>query len=101
MEERPKRTLHMGQQREGFTPGYQAFHEVYITKDLGSERNKELIAFIDKHIIDFKGKVENKHGIPLMLFERKQDASKFADELSLRLNIHKEHISVKARKYTR
>ena len=38
---------------------------------------------------------------PLMLFERKQDAQKFANELSERLNIHKEHITVKARKYKR
>ena len=39
--------------------------------------------------------------IPLMLFERKQDAQKFADELGARLTIHKEHITVKARKFTR
>ena len=101
MTEHPERTVHKGRLREGFTPSYEAFHEVYITKDLGSERNEDLIAFIDKHITDFKGKTEDKHGIPLMLFERKQDAHKFANELSARLNIHKEHITIKARKYTR
>ena len=101
MTEHPERTVHKGRPTEGFTPSYEAFHEVYITKDLRSERNEDLIAFIDKHITDFKGKTEDKHGIPLMLFERKQDAHKFANELSARLNIHKEHITVKARKYTR
>jgi hypothetical protein len=87
--------------RLGSTPGYKAFHEVYITKDLGSERNDDLKAFIDKHITEFKGKVEEKHGIPLMLFDRVQDAQQFADELSKKLNIQMEHITVKARKYTR
>ncbi len=86
---------------EGYTPSYKAFHEVYITKDLGSERNEDLKAFIEKHISEFKGKTEDKHGIPLMLFERQQDAHNFANELSARLNIQKEHITVKARKYTR
>jgi len=42
--------------------------------DLGSERNEDLVAFIGKHIAEFKGHTEDKHGIPLMLFERKQDA---------------------------
>jgi hypothetical protein len=36
-----------------------------------------------------------------MLFERKQDAQKFANELGARLDIPKEHITVKARKFTR
>jgi hypothetical protein len=36
-----------------------------------------------------------------MLFEEKLDAQRFAKELSLRLNIQKEHITVKARKFTR
>ena len=87
--------------RVGNSPGYRAFHQVYITQDLGSERNEELKAFIEKHITEFKGKTETKRGIPLMLFERKQDAQKFADELSARLDIQKEHITVKAEKYTR
>ena len=86
---------------DGVTPGYKAFNEVYITKDLGSQRNEELLAFIDNHIAEFKGHTEDKHGIPLMLFERKQDAHTFANEVSTRLNIQKEHITVKARKFTR
>jgi hypothetical protein len=94
-------TEHKWRPREGYTPGYGAFHEVYITKDLGPERNEDLKAFIEKHITEFKGKTEDKHGMPLMLFERPQDAHKFANELSARLNIQKEHITVKARKYTR
>ena len=96
-----KEVEHKWRVREGSTPAFKAFHEVYVTKDLGPERNEELIGFIDKHITEFKGKTENKHGIPLMLFENVQDAHKFANELSAKLNIHKEHISVKARKFTR
>ena len=80
---------------------HEALHEVYITKDLGSERNEDLIAFIGKHIAEYKGKTEEKHGIPLMLFARRQDAQEFANELSARLNIPKEHIAVKAKRYTR
>ena len=97
MTEHQERQLH----RVGNSPGYRAFHEVYITKDLGSQRNQEVIAFIDKHIAEFNGKIENKHGIPLMLFERKQDAQRFANDISARLDIPQEHITVKAKKYTR
>jgi hypothetical protein len=99
MTEHPERREHKWRLREGYTPSYRAFHEVYITKDLGQERNEELRAFIDKHITEYKGKIEDKHGIPLMLFERNQDAHDFANELSARLNIPKEHITVKAEKY--
>ena len=80
---------------------HEALHEVYVTKDLGSERNEDLIVFIGKHIAEFKGKTEERHGIPQMLFEEKLDAQVFAKELSLRLNIPKEHITVKAEKFTR
>lgn len=96
-----QRKEHKWRTQDGVTPSYKAFHEVYVTKDLGSERNAEIISFIGKHIADFKGHTEDKHGIPLMLFERKQDAQTFANELSARLNIQKEHITVKARKFTR
>lgn len=95
--EHKERQIH----RVGNSPGYRAFHEVYITKDLGSQRNQEVIAFIDKKIADFNGKIENKHGIPLMLFEKKMDAERFAKDISARLNVPQEHITVKARKYTR
>ena len=101
MTENQERAVHKWRPREGVTPSYKAFHEVYITKDLGPERNEDLIAFIEKHITEFKGQTENKHGIPLMLFERQQDAHKFANELITRLNVQKEHVTVKARKYTR
>ena len=87
--------------QDGETPDYRAFHEVYITKDLGPQRNDEVVEFISKHISEYKGHTEEKHGIPLMLFERKQDAQKFADEIGARLDIQKEHISIKARKFTR
>ena len=59
------------------------------------------MAFINQHIGEFKGKTEDKHGIPQMLFEREQDAQGFADELHSKLNIPKEHITIKARKFTR
>jgi hypothetical protein len=99
--EQAGRAEHKWRPREGYTPGYQALHEVHVTKDLGPERNDDLGAFIDKYISEFRGKTEDKHGIPLMFFERQQDAQNFANELSARLNIPKEHITVKARKYTR
>ena len=92
---------HKYRSQNGETPSYKAFHEVYVTKDLGSQRNEEILTFISKHISEFKGHTEDKHGIPLMLFDRKQDAQSFANELSARLDIPKEHITVKARKYTR
>ena len=97
MTEHQERQLHW----EGDSPGYKAFHEVYLTKDLGSRRNQEVIAFIDKHIAGYNGNIQDKHGIPLMLFERKQDAQKFANDLSAKLNIPQEHITVKAKKFTR
>ena len=93
--------IHKYRKQNGETPSYKAFHEVYITNDLGSKRNEKLVAFIDKNIAEFKGHIEDKHGIPLMLFERKQDAQTFSNELSSRLSIQKEHITIKARKYTR
>ena len=92
---------HKYRAQDGETPGYKAFHEIHVATDLESERNEELVAFIGKHIADFKGHIEDKHGIPLMLFDRKQDAQIFAKELSAKLKIKKEHITVKARKYTR
>jgi hypothetical protein len=97
MTEHQKRQLH----RVGSSPGYRAFHEVHISKGFGSERNEALVVFISQRIAEFKGKVEEKHGIPQMLFERASDAQEFANELQSKLNIPKEHISVKARKYTR
>ena len=99
--EHPERRERKWRAREGFTPSYRALHEVYITKDFGSERNEELVAFIGEHIAEYKGKTEDKHGIPLMLFDRRQDAQEFANELSARFNVPKEHITIKARKYTR
>ena len=101
MKEHAGRPENKWRNRDGFTPDYRAYHEVHVTKDLGSERNSELVAFIGKRIAEYKGRTEDKHGIPLMLFDRRQDAQKFANELSARLNIPKEHITVAARKYTR
>ena len=85
----------------GHTPSFRAYHEVYITKDLGSKRNEEVKTFVGLHIAEHKGKTEEKHGIPVMLFERKVDAEIFAKELSSKLNVPKEHIEVKAQKYNR
>jgi hypothetical protein len=85
----------------GHTPKYRAFHEVTITKDLGTKRNQEVIDFIAKHIAEYKGKTEEKHGIPTMIFERKADAERFAKDMSLKLDIIKSHVEVKAQKFTR
>ena len=96
-----QRKEHRYRTQDGETPSYKSFHEVHITKDLGSTKIEELTAFIEKHIAEFKGHIEDKRGIPLMLFERIQDAQSFIDELVEKLKIQKEHITVKARKYTR
>jgi hypothetical protein len=85
----------------GHTPKYRAFHEVTITKKISAEKSQEVKTFVDLHIAQHKGKAEDKHGIPVMLFERKVDAEVFAKELSAKLNIPKEHIEVKAQKFTR
>ncbi len=50
---------HKWRTQDGVTPSYKAFHEVYVTKDFGSERNEELVAFIGKHIAEFKGHTED------------------------------------------
>ncbi len=100
-EQQNKEVEHKSRVRDGFTPTDKALHEGYITKDLGSKRNEELRVFIDKHITEFKGTAEPSPGIPLMLFERKQDAQNFADKLSAKLDIAKPHVAVKAQKYTR
>jgi hypothetical protein len=98
-----KMTDHQERQvhRVGASLGYRAFHEVFITKDFGTERNEALVTFINRHITEYKGQTQDKHGIPQMLFERAKDAQEFANEIQIKLNIPKEHISVKARKYTR
>jgi len=87
--------------QNGETPSFKAYHEVHITKYSGSLNNEEITAFIDNNISDFKGHVEENHGIPVMLFDREQDARAFADELTAKLKIKKEHIAIKARKFTR
>jgi hypothetical protein len=85
----------------GHTPKYREYHEVYITKKLGMNKEHEVIAFIGAHIAEFKGKTEEKHGIPVMVFERSADAHRFAKDLSAKIDIPREHIEVKAQKFTR
>ncbi len=82
--------------REGFTPRQRGYYEVRVTRNLGSDRNEELAAFIRQRISRFGGEMEERHGIPLMAFERRQDAHRFANELGARLNIRREHIAVRA-----
>ncbi|PPD57353.1 hypothetical protein JP09_009950 [Dehalogenimonas etheniformans] len=69
---------------------------VKITKNLGEVRTKEIIGLIGKHITEYKGKTEDRtegrHGIPMMIFERQQDAHLFANELSKKLDFPKEHV---------
>jgi len=75
----------------------QSYHEVHVTKDLRSkERTEALVAFIGKHIADFKGFTGEAFPVPKMLFERSDLAHSFANELSKRLDIPREHIEVKA-----
>jgi hypothetical protein len=82
--------------------GRQAYHEVKITKDLRSkERTEELAAFINKHIVEYKGKTEESYPIPVMLFEEQDHAHAFANQLIKQLNIPQEHITVKAQKKNR
>jgi len=78
----------------------QSYHEVQVTKDLRSkERTESLVAFINKHIADYKGKTEESYPVPKMLFERNDLAHSFADEISKRLDIPREHIEVKAQRH--
>ena len=75
----------------------QSYHEVTVTKDLRSkERTEALAEFIKKHISDYKGKTEEAYPVPKMLFERGDLAHSFANEISQRLDIPREHIEVKA-----
>ena len=77
------------------------FHEVHVTKDLRSkERTEALVAFAKKHIADFKGETGEGYPIPRMLFERPENAHAFANELSARLDIPREHVTVKPQKQT-
>ena len=92
---------HKYRKQDGETPDYKAFHEVRITKISGSTTNEEVAAFVDKNIAQFKGHIEEKAGIPVMLFERNQDAQAFVNELNVKFKIPKEHMTIKAQKFTR
>jgi hypothetical protein len=79
--------------------GHRSYHEVKLTKDLRSkERTDDLVAFIDKHIKEYKGETKEGYPVPVMLFEEPDHAHAFANELSKHLNIPREHITVKPRK---
>jgi hypothetical protein len=58
-------------------------------------------AFANKSIAQIKGHLEEQAGIPIMLFERNQDAQAFVNELNAKFKIPKEHITIKAQKFTR
>jgi hypothetical protein len=92
---------HKYRKQDGETPDYKAYLEVHITKMLGSTTNEEVAAFANKNITQFKGHIEDKAGIPIMLFERNQDAMAFVNELNAKFKISKEHITIKAQKFTR
>jgi len=77
----------------------QSYHEVRVTKDLRSkDRTESLVAFINKHIGEYKGKTEESYPVPKMLFERNDLAHSFADAMSKHLDIPREHIEVKAQR---
>lgn len=82
--------------REGFNPRSRGFYEVRVTRNLGPRGNADLAEFIRKRISRFGGAAEERHGTPLMAFERRQDAERFASEIAARLNIHRLHIAVRA-----
>ncbi len=82
--------------REGLSPRSRGFYEVRVTRNLGPRGNADLAEFIRKRISRFGGEAEERHGIPLMTFERRQDAEKFASEIAARLNIRREHVAVRA-----
>ena len=92
---------HKYRKQDGETPDYKAYLEVRITKILGSTTNEEVAAFANKSIGQFKGHLEEQAGIPIMLFERNQDAMAFVNELNAKFKIPKEHITIKAQKFTR
>ena len=75
---------------------YKALMRVQITHELSPITHYKLRNFIAKHIAEFGGRWEDDSPVPIMLFERSADASRFADELSRKLNIQRQHISVKA-----
>ena len=75
-------------------------HVVHINKDLGYQREGEIREFVEKHLKEYGGHTLERyqHGISLLLFDREQDASKFANDMSKKLNIPREHITVRAEK---
>jgi hypothetical protein len=77
-------------------------HVVRITKNIGEERRDDIVAFINKHLAEYKGTqdggaTESSHGIPVLVFKKPGDAHVFANELSKATNYPREHIEVKPR----
>jgi hypothetical protein len=75
-------------------------HVVRITKNMGEERRDDIMAFINKKLVEYKGTTgggatEDTHGIPLLVFEKQGDAHLFANALSQSTNYPREHIEVK------
>jgi hypothetical protein len=92
---------HKYRKQNGETPDYKAYLEVHITKISGSTTNEEIAEFANKTIAQYKGHIEEQAGIPVMLFERNQDAMSFVNELHAKFRIPKEHMTIKAQKFTR
>ncbi len=90
--------IHKYRKQNGETPSFRAYHEVNITKIPGSVTNEDVAAFANNNITKFKGRLEEKAGIPRMLFERNQNAQAFVNELSAKLKIPREHIEIKAQR---
>ena len=77
-------------------------HVVRITKNMGEERRDDVVAFINKHLAEFKGTqeggaTEGTHGVPMLVFNKPGDAHLFANALSQSTNYPREHIEVKPR----
>jgi hypothetical protein len=80
------------------TDHFKALHEVHMTGNLERANRAEARDFIQKRIGEFGGRWQDDSPMPTMLFDRPADAERFADELSQKLNIPRQHIAVRASK---
>ncbi len=77
-------------------------HIVKITKNNGEKDRDQLVAFIKKHLAEYKGMqdggaTEGSHGVPILIFKTSGEAHVFANEMSKATNYPREHIEVKPR----
>ena len=66
-------------------------HIVKITKNNGEKDRDQLVAFIKKHLSEYKGMqdggaTEGSHGVPILIFKTSGEAHVFANEMSKATN---------------